>query len=389
MQQPLVSVIIPVGPRHADHVRTAIASVRWQSVAHLCEIIAVCDGGAQIAPLRDMENLTIVPSDGERRGPAWTRNRAIEQARGEFIVPLDADDYLLPNAIAHLLREYGRGGASYVYGDAYTLEPWGQLPVLHDRTDVTVDTERQHIYVRRSAPDYDQFAMKRHNQHVVTGLFPTRIAREVGGYDEAIDAWEDWTFHLRLAIAGYCGRRLAVPLFVYRVHEGGRMNQFYGGPPELMERVWARYRDDKGEIAMASCCGGDTRLVGIAAEAGQQAPQSSAVNVASGLVRVEYIGPQRGTETLNPRPGRYIRLGNNAMHRYADVSPEEVEWIAERMPIRVLPVHDAPAPPEPAANLHVDDVITPEHDTDAVTVGPLTEVEIETAENVVSKRRKR
>src|SRR5215207_159840 len=123
MVQPLVSIIIPCGSRHAELARTAAASVAWQSLADQCETIIACDGGAVVPP---MANVTILPSDGERRGPAHTRNRALASARGAFTLPLDADDYLLPHAVENLLREYGRGGAGYVYGDTYTLERDGR-----------------------------------------------------------------------------------------------------------------------------------------------------------------------------------------------------------------------------------------------------------------------
>ena len=115
MTTPLVSIITPCGPRHAAHVRTAAASVQWQSLALLCEHIIACDGGADPGVL---PGVTILPSDGERRGPAHTRNRALAHARGAFILPLDADDYLLPNAVAHLLRAYATGQHGYIYGDA-------------------------------------------------------------------------------------------------------------------------------------------------------------------------------------------------------------------------------------------------------------------------------
>jgi hypothetical protein len=168
---PLVSIITPVGPRHAEHARTAAASVQWQSLAHLCEHVIACDGGADVAP---MANVTILPSDGERRGPAHTRNRALAAAHGLFILPLDADDYLTPRAVETLLREYGRGQWGYVYGDTYTLERDGR-------------------FMLRSAPDYAQNDMRHHNIHVVTALTPTKHWRAVGGWDEGVDAWEDWS----------------------------------------------------------------------------------------------------------------------------------------------------------------------------------------------------
>lgn len=339
MTQPLVSIITPVGPRHTEHVRLAAASVTWQSLAHLCEHVIACDGGAEVAP---MEGVTILPSDGERRGPAHTRNRALEKARGLFTLPLDADDYLLPRAVENLLREYGRGQFGYIYGDAYTLERDGR-------------------FIYRSAPDYVQGHMRHHNIHVVTALTPTRHWRAVGGWDERVDAWEDWTGHLRLAIAGICGHRIPIPVLTYRVYEGDRMTRFYGGAPELMERVWALYRNTEGNIPMASCCGGDGTLAQIAANAAASADLPEPAPMAGGLVRVEYIGEDKGAQDWEHPWGQHIRLGNNAVDRYKDVTMEQAEWLRSmNVPIRVVPIFDKPDAPAPQPILKGRDVLTPD-----------------------------
>jgi hypothetical protein len=336
---PLVSIIIPCGPRHAEHVRLAAASVAWQSLSHLCETIIACDGGAEVAP---MANVTVLPSDGERRGPAHTRNRALAAARGLFILPLDADDYLLPHAVETLLREYGRGQFGYVYADAYTLERDGR-------------------FVLRPAPDYVQDHMRRYNIHVVTALTPTKHWRAVGGWDEGVDAWEDWSGHLRLAIAGICGHRIPQPIFTYRVYEGDRMTRFYGGAPELMEQVLVRYRNKGGVIPMASCCGGDADLAQIAANAALGAPMPPAAEMDGGKVRVEYIGDDKGAQTWEYPFGSTIRLGNNTIDRYRDITPEQAQWLKEmNIPIRVVPIFDGPEPPSPLPILKPTDVLTPD-----------------------------
>jgi len=337
---PLVSIITPCGPRHAAHVRVAAASVTWQSLADRCEHIIACDGGADVAP---MEGVTILPSDGERRGPAHTRNRALAAARGAFILPLDADDYLTPHAVENLLREYGRGQFGYIYGDAFTLE-------------------RDGSYLLRPAPDYVQDHMRHHNIHVVTALTPTRHWRQVGGWDEGVDAWEDWSGHLRLAIAGVCGHRLPLPVFTYRVHEGDRMTRFYGGDPALMEQVLIRYRNAEGRIPMASCCGGDADLAGLAADAAAHAPFPEAAAMEGGKVRVEYLGDDRGSQTFDyPDRHNAIRLGNNAIDRYKDVTRDQADWLLEHgIPVRVIPVFDGPEPPSPLPILKPTDVLTPD-----------------------------
>lgn len=339
MTTPLVSIITPCGPRHAEHVRVAAASVRAQSLAPLCEHIIAADGGAEVAPL---PGVTTLASDGERHGPAWARNRALEHARGAFILPLDADDYLLPNSVAHLLRHYATGQYGYIYGDAYTLERDGR-------------------YVLRAAPDYVQDHMRRHNIHVVTALIPTQAARRVGGYDEGVDAWEDWAFHLRLAIAGICGKRLPIPIFTYRVYEGDRMQRFYGGAREHMDRVLERYQNKEGYIPMASCCGGDATLAQLASNAVQSAPLAAAAPMDGGRVRVEYLGEERGSITWHFGPGDEIKLGNNPTHRYADVTKDQAAWLAERVSIRVVPQFDGPDAPKPLTPIvTAADVLTPD-----------------------------
>lgn len=348
MVNPLVSIIIPCGPRHVNHVRLAAASVAWQSLADRCETIIACDGGADVP---ELPGCIVLPSGGERMGPAHTRNRALWRARGDFILPLDADDYLLPRTVEHLLREYSTGMHGYIYGDAYTQERDGR-------------------YLLRPAPNYTQKTyttadgmkiggMDSHNLHVITALTPRKHWLAVGGWDERIDAWEDWTGHLRLAIAGICGYRLPYPIFTYRVYEGDRMTRFYGGAPEHMEKVWALYRNKQGDIPMASCCGGDSTLADLAAQAVSGLTTGPAAEMDSGMVRVQYLGDERGTLTWELGPGRSIRLGNNTMFRYADMTEAEAQWLSERAPVRVVPQFDDPDPPRPLEPIvTAEDVLT-------------------------------
>lgn len=357
MSTPLVSIIVPVGPRHVEHARLAAASVARQSLAALCETIIICDGAADAPPL---PGCAVLPSDGRQRGPAHTRNRGIAAARGAFILPLDADDWLLPHAVEHLLREYSRGTRGYVYGDCYTEEPWDKAEQFRGQNGAVVDDTRRRAWMYRSAPDYVQAHMRSHNIHVVTALIPTHHARAVGGYDEGVDAWEDWSFHLRLAIAGVCGYRLPIPIFVYRVWEGDRMQRFYGGDTALMEAVLVRYRDATGGIPMAGCCGGDATLARLAQGATRTLANGDALPLDGGRVRIEYLGDSRGTIPLEPTPGHVVRLADTPRNRYADVTPAEAAWIAERLPIRIVPIFDTPqsepAPLESAAAVLTPDV---------------------------------
>ncbi len=321
---PLVSVIIPVGPRHAQHCRVAAASALQQTIGReQVEVIVIGDGAADIAP---MPGVTVLESTGKQRGPAHTRNRGIERATGYFITFLDADDYLQPRGLEHLLRAYSTGRYGYIYGNAFTVEQDGS-------------------YVLRGAPDYEQLQMAHYNLHVITTLIPAHQVRQVGGFDERIDAWEDWGLHLRYAIAGICGYRTDQPIFVYRVFEGDRMTKF-NRDRELMEKVWRLYRNEQGVIPMASCCGGDATLAQLAGLGIQGAPTPEAQGVGDNLVRVKYVGDSTGAIPFDFGQ-RVIRLGANPTHRYADVTPQEAAWLAERIEVVVVPKADPPAPPPP------------------------------------------
>lgn len=286
------------------------------------ETILIADGDAQIGPV---DGCTVLESTGAQIGPAATRNRGIAVARGAFLSFLDADDYYLPRGLEHLLRAYAAGTHGYVYGNAYTQEKDGS-------------------FVLRGAPDYVQARMAEHNIHVITTLIPAAAVRAVGGLDERGDAWEDWRFHLRLAQAGICGYRTDHPIFVYRVWEGNRMTRF-APDRSTMEPVWADYRNEQGVIPMASCCGGDATLAQLAGLAVRDAAAPAPLEVGD-LVRVKYVGEERGSIPFDFGPGTpLIQLGNNASHRYANVTRQQAAWLAERLPIEIVPQADAAVPP--------------------------------------------
>lgn len=366
---PLISVIIPVGPRHAQHCRVAAASVARSSVGHLCETIVVPDGGAQVAP---MPGARVLPAALERQGPARTRNRGIDVARAPFVCFLDADDYLLPHGLEHLARRYAQGGCGYVYGNTFTREPDHQVEALRGRADVQIISEAEGpaVYVLRSAPDYSQEELRQRNIHVVTALVPTRHVRAVGGFDEAIDAWEDWTLWLRLAQAGICGQRIPVPVFTYRVYEGDRMQRFYSGDPALMHTVLNRFRNKEGVIEMAGCCGGDPALQTVAqAIVNGARGDISPLQVGDGQVRIEFTGPERGSVGYMVPGYGEVRLGNNAIDKFKNVPEGVAAWLLDRIDpssLRVVPNFDAPGPaPDP---LPVAELVG--EGTDAESVAP-------------------
>lgn len=360
MTEPIISVIIPVGPAHVRYAPQAVASVLWQT-APGCEVIVVNDAGSRLPPheiySQALAQVLVTSSDGGC-GPAVARNIGVAAARAPFVLCLDADDYLLPTGIETLLRGFiAHPEAQYVYGDVYT----------------TIETSTRPSIGR--TPDYDQAGFARYNLHVVTALVPTAFARFVGGFDEDVDGFEDWTLYLRLAIAGICGKRIPQLTMVYRTGLGERAKTHARDARALMEGVLNRYRNREGVIEMAGCgtCGGDNTAMAAAKAAIQGLPPpEERITGPAGTVRVEFVGSERGSVTYrHPQSGQSYTLGNNAIDRYLNVPEADLPWLASVTDIRIVaPVAPFVPPPdvriiEPVAQETADDA-PPTSETKAI-----------------------
>jgi hypothetical protein len=112
---PVVSVVIPCY-RQAHYLPDAIESVLAQTYPHL-EIVVVDDGSqdntSEVAGA--YPGVRVVRQDN--RGLGAARNTGLRSTRGEFLVFLDADDRLLPEAVETGLEAFHRHPeAGFVWG---------------------------------------------------------------------------------------------------------------------------------------------------------------------------------------------------------------------------------------------------------------------------------
>ncbi len=99
---PLVSVVMPVY-NAAPYLQSSIRSLLEQSYAHL-EIIAIDDASEDEswAILQTFKDPRLkIERNSQNRGISYTRNRAIQMARGKYLANLDADDV----ALSHRIRK--------------------------------------------------------------------------------------------------------------------------------------------------------------------------------------------------------------------------------------------------------------------------------------------
>lgn len=109
MNEGLVSIIIPVYNR-ADHLGKCLDSIQEQTWTNL-EVIVVDDGSTDRSRAIVRE---FVERDArfhlftvEHQGPSAARNKGIEEATGEFLTFVDADDYIEPDYIRNLITAIG------------------------------------------------------------------------------------------------------------------------------------------------------------------------------------------------------------------------------------------------------------------------------------------
>ncbi|HLL31930.1 MAG TPA: glycosyltransferase family 2 protein [Allosphingosinicella sp.] len=132
---PAVSVLIPAY-NVADYLDKSVGSALSQDVDVEVIVVDDCstDGGATAEAIRRLEADPRVrgfrlPVNG---GPSAARNKALEEARGEWIAFLDADDWFGPERLSYLLKVAGAAGADAITDDLFLINegaarPWATI----------------------------------------------------------------------------------------------------------------------------------------------------------------------------------------------------------------------------------------------------------------------
>lgn len=178
---PLVTVYIPTHNRK-DLVVRAIKSVLSQTYENI-ELIIVDDGSKDDteAHLHDYINSGKIHfiRNTISKGACYCRNLAIRAAKGEFITGLDDDDEFTPNRISNFMDEYSDKNAflftGYILKETLGLRKWHRGPNEQSLSDLLKrNTVGNQIFI--------------HKDKVL----------EVGGFDEALPAWQDHDLWIRL-----------------------------------------------------------------------------------------------------------------------------------------------------------------------------------------------
>jgi glycosyltransferase involved in cell wall biosynthesis len=190
---PKVSVVVPAFNVEA-YVADCLASVRAQTLPDW-ECIVVDDGSVDgtAQRVRQMADPRIRLMPQANQGVSAARNAGLAQAAGEYVLFLDGDDRLHPQALSRLAAQLDR--------DAHAVAAYGTVWVIFEDGS----PYPQKALHRRSCPSGDLLGPLLRWEiflQIGSSMARTRVARQLGGFKAELRLSEDWEFFCRLAGVG-------------------------------------------------------------------------------------------------------------------------------------------------------------------------------------------
>lgn len=223
---PLVSVIVPCF-NHGRYLDSCLQSIADQTHPAI-ETIVVDDGSTDpetLAALAEIEangGVTLVRMPGNR-GPSAARNAAIAHVNGRYVLPLDADNLLLPAAVETLVEQISSAGEQigFVYPN---------YRYFGNRND------------RFEPPSYNLDALLESNYCDTSSLIDREVFDRGFRYaEDVVLGHEDWDFVLELAENGIYGEPARADTLLTRKRGFTRSDLVEAGSIPFAEVVAARH----------------------------------------------------------------------------------------------------------------------------------------------------
>jgi hypothetical protein len=199
------------------YLEEALASALSQNYEDF-EILLIDDGSTDPTTLEVLNHLPAHPRlkvlRTANQGVSHARNYAISMASGSYILPLDADDRILPDYLTCAVDvlnqrpEVGFVGCHYRTFGEHTLE---YQPESYSLPELLVE-----------------------NVVPIASVFRRACWEQVGGYCADMNGMEDWDLWLGILGQGYAGAVLPKILFEYRMRANSNISQVRD--PEVYQR---------------------------------------------------------------------------------------------------------------------------------------------------------
>ena len=215
-----VSIVIPCF-NHGKFLPEAVASV-INIKRNDIELIVIDDGSIDEQTRKEMDALIAQGINVVRqknKGPAAARNAGMLVSKGEYILPLDADNRLRPRYIEHGIRILDANPqVGVVYGDAEYIG---------------TRTGRWHV------GPFERDRLLRWNYIDNCAVYRRSVWEQNRGYDAKIpvQGLEDWDFWLGALTHGWQFAYVPEVLFDYRVADHSLITRTYGFEAQITKYV--------------------------------------------------------------------------------------------------------------------------------------------------------
>jgi glycosyltransferase involved in cell wall biosynthesis len=185
-------------------------------------VTVVDDGSTDPETLRVLDELPTGVSliRQPNAGLSAARNTGLRGAESPYLIVLDADDRLAPDALELLRSPLDRDPAlGFSYGVTRFFGSWEGVLRF---------------------PPYDPYRLL--YRHIIgsTALMRRELFEQVGGFDPAFSRYEDWEFWVNALAHGWRGEQIDAVTFHYRRH-GPTMN----ADARMAYRMWFRRLREK------------------------------------------------------------------------------------------------------------------------------------------------
>lgn len=222
----LISVIIPCY-NDWQYVEEAVNSALNQTYPNK-EVIVVDDGSniETKAVLKKLEPTITRLITQENQGQSKARNVGIREAKGEYILVLDSDDYFEP---------------TYCEKAINVFEEDSSLKIVTSYATRFKGSKKEDVF-KPAGGTIDNFLKQ--NCAIGNAMFRKLDWQNAGGYDEKMKAgFEDWEFYIRLLKDGGYAFVIPEPLFNYRIKENSTTTRANKNKTTLLQYIYFKHKE--------------------------------------------------------------------------------------------------------------------------------------------------
>lgn len=223
---PLVSIIIPCY-NDAKYIEQSINSALNQNYSNK-EVIVIDDGSNAKTKgiLKKLEHQITKLITQENKGQSTARNVGIREAKGEYILTLDSDDYFESTFCEKAIEKF-------------TLNIDTKIVTCH--ANRIFGNHRRDVF-KPNGGKIEDFLLR--NCAMGSAMFKKFDWNEISGYDEKMrSGFEDWEFYIRLLKRGGSAYVIAEPLFNYRLRNDSTTSKANKIKYELLRSIYFKHHN--------------------------------------------------------------------------------------------------------------------------------------------------